>query len=181
MIQKTVDQSLLVKKVYFPKMRFLHLPKQKGIIKKALNFATLKRKVEFLEEFCIWCPRLDKFIYIPKNFIADGASVPKVLHSVYGSFGILFYGSIPHDFGHKYHGLFIVSKYRKVSFQIFPKEELDAIFKNVNLLETDKRNAVGTAKKFLDWFSGPAWKRNREKNRNVFKDFPELLSTENMN
>lgn len=173
-----VKPELLQETVHFPAIRFKRLPQQKGFFTRLFNFLTLKREFEFLEEFCLWCPYLGRFVYFPKGFVADGASVPKLLHSVYGSYGVLFYGSLPHDFGHQYHGLFCVrSDTNKVFFEILSKEDLDVIFEDVNLLETDKKKAVYAAKKTLDWFSGRAWEKNRRKNRSVVEDFPEICKT----
>jgi hypothetical protein len=67
--------------------------------------------------------------FIPKKFIFNGASIPKILSSLYLPHGILYLGAFLHDFLYTYGGLLLftedmeqmifVSTNQKVSDQIF--------------------------------------------------------------
>jgi len=172
-----IDENLLDKSTEFPIMKPLPLYHDSGVIKRTKNFFTLKRQWQIKEESCIYSPLLKQFIYIPNEFIIDGASVPKVLHGFFGAIGILFYGSIPHDFAYRYKGLLLVNNATKnIYFKGFSKSEADHIFKDICLVEQEKRAvSITVAKTALSFFGFTGWNSNRKMNRNLIEDFPELF------
>lgn len=68
---------------------------------------------------------------IPKNFVFDGASVPKFLASWLSPVGILLLGGLVHDFIYKYQTL--VLKGKKKCEPNFTQKEADIIFRDINI------------------------------------------------
>lgn len=60
-----------------------------------------------IEDWVVWSDYLQLWVKIPKGFIFDGASVPKMFQSVVNSVDALFYGSILHDFIYRFDQLIV--------------------------------------------------------------------------
>jgi len=70
---------------------------------KAWLFTT--RKWEVVEDYYLHIPWFNLTIKIPKGFIFDGASIPRILWPFLSPTGILFIPGIVHDYGYKYNRL----------------------------------------------------------------------------
>lgn len=64
-----------------------------------------RRKWEVTEDYILFVPHLDRTLLIPKGFIFDGASVPRLLWPIINPTGVLLIGSLVHDFGYRYNCL----------------------------------------------------------------------------
>ena len=53
-------------------------------------------------DYYLFLPWLQKTIMIPKDFVFDGASVPRIFWPIIDPVGVLLIGSLFHDFGYGY-------------------------------------------------------------------------------
>jgi len=173
---KKVDLSLLSKEIIFPVVQAIPNQKEKAPwYKRIFKFVTYRRKFKVKRDYSIWSPLLKQFIFTPCYFIFDGASVPKILSGIFSPNGILLLGSLPHDFGYRYNGLFLIDpEIKSIYFQKFSKSQLDAIFKDLCSWENKMQVASRVATLALSLFGFLGWRENRKLNLNLFKDFPEL-------
>lgn len=173
---KSIALSSLTKVIHFPITQAMHTPvKKKSFFKRLFNFITYRRKFTVRQDYALWCPYLDQYIFVPDCFIFDGASVPKILNGVYSSTGMLLLGALPHDFGYKYNGLFHVNlETGELFFVLYSKSELDKIFNSLNAYESGMETASNVATGTLSLLGYFAWKKHRKTNSNLYEDFPQL-------
>jgi len=167
-------KKLLSKKIHFPLIQAQPCQIKKGFFSKIKRFLSFRRLWKTTQDYYCWSEYLGKFIFIPAIFLFDGASVPKLLYSIFSPMGLLLYGALPHDFGYRFKGLFIFNQNKQVvEFQEFDKKELDKIFCELNIQENGMKKSSKTAT-----FSLKAgiftWKNYRKVNENVFDAFPYL-------
>lgn len=127
------------------------------------------RKWEVIEDYTLYLPWLNENVLVPKGFIFDGASVPRFLWLLVDPTGILFLGSLIHDFGYRYNCL-INEKFKvihKNAGQAFFDEQIKLISVYVN--EKHLMETVSWA--CLRMFGFIAWFENRKLNRDVCIDF----------
>ena len=60
------------------------------------------REWKFESDWDFYCPDIDETVVIPKDFVFDGASVPKRLRAYLSPVGLLLVPGIVHDFGYRY-------------------------------------------------------------------------------
>ena len=173
-----VNQELLIKDIHFPLLKPLETQRNQKFFGKIKDFLTYRRKFEFVEDWCVYSKKIRQFIFIPKTFIIDGASVPKVLYFSYSPTGVLFYGSFPHDFGYRYEGLFLIDQYNNINFVKFDKSDLDDLFLEICSQENHMPTVSKVAKTTLSIFGFTGWWSNRKKNNNIKEDFPQFFWTE---
>lgn len=164
----------VAKQVHFPTNQ-AQPQKTKGFFNKLKAFGTFKRMYKTTKDYILWSEYLQKFIFIPENFLYDNASVPKILNSVFKSDGILLLGACPHDFGYKYGGLLLVSDKGRIVFMRYSKKELDTIFKELNTQENGLKKSSSIATFALTVAGGRTWKNYRKENHLIKDDFPGLL------
>jgi len=80
---------------------------------KKVKYAFSRRQWVMDNDYTLYLPWLDVVVLIPKGFIFDGASVPRVFWLILDPVGILLIGSIFHDFGYEY-GYFLNHKREKI-------------------------------------------------------------------
>ena len=167
----------LKKGIHFPVVQAVYTPTPKrSWWRKIANFMTYRRKFKVREDYILWIPSLARYIFVPRYFIYDGASVPKVLNGLFNPTGMLLLGALPHDFGYRYQGLFFVNPdTREIQFGAFSKKQLDQIFKDLCTYESGMKVASGAATMTLSVFGFMGWGQNRKANCNLSKDFPELF------
>jgi len=99
----------------------------------------ITKKTQYIvtRDYFTFVPKYNIWIFIPKNFVYDLASVPRPLTLFFSPSGPWAYGSGPHDFGYRFGGL-IISPAPSVpySFVEMDKSEVDDIF----LILSDKSN-----------------------------------------
>jgi len=177
-----IDKSLLTKDIHFPvtKACYTKAPKR-NIFQRVFHFMTYKRKFEVMQEYILWIPYLDSWCFVPSTFIFDGASVPKILNSIFNPTGMLLLGALPHDFGYRYKGLMLVNcDTRELNFAPFSKRQLDEIFHNLNSWESGLPAASKVATGVLKLFGFVGWRQNRKRAAVLKKDFPGLFITDEM-
>jgi hypothetical protein len=144
--------------------------------KRFFTFWTYRRKFKFRNDYVLWCPDISQFIFIPKYFTFDGASVPKLLSNIFNPTGVLLLGSGPHDIGYRYKGLIHVDlETGELYFREYSKSQLDKIFEILCKHESGMKIASTVATKLLSIVGHLGWYENRKKDSNLFNDHPELF------
>jgi len=89
----------------------IHYPILKPVRIKTIGYSWYKqifvwlistRKFEIVDDYYLFIPWLQETVKIPKGFIFDGASIPRIFWSFLAPTGILFIPAIFHDYGYKY-------------------------------------------------------------------------------
>lgn len=175
---KIIDLSLCTGDVHFPVIQALPTVIEDSFFKEMWNFLTYRRKWKVKEDYCLWVPAIARWVFVPKYFIFDGASVPKALYGLFSPNGMLLLGALPHDFGYRYQGLLHVDHKGYLFFQSYTKNELDSIFCDLCIFESgmDKMATGATLTLSVCGFLG--WKENRKRNAVLMDDFPELFTLE---
>lgn len=123
------------------------------------------------EDFTLYIPWLGITLLVPKGFIFDGASIPRLLWPILNPTGILFIGSLFHDFGYKYNAL-LTSDFKVVhhfSGQLF----MDNLIKDVSTYINNEHIMESVSWVFLRAFGWIAWGIHRTKNRSIFIDYKD--------
>ena len=163
------------KEIVFPIIQAVKIEKQKKAFKNLLKFGAFRRRFRVVKDYFCWSEYLNKTIMIPKDYIFDGASIPKILNGISNPTGVLFYGALPHDFGYDFHGLFLIEEKCDIYFQRFSKKELDTIFKTMCTQESGMKSASFTGTAALTLFGSFAWKRCRKNNKNLREICPHYF------
>ena len=95
-----------------PILRPIPIP-TKGVnaFKRAWRWFTVIRKWEVMEDYIFPFEKMD--LLIPKGFIFDGASIPRVFWSVLSPTGLLLIPGLFHDYGYRYDYLWVTSQGNK--------------------------------------------------------------------
>ena len=147
-----------------------------GCLKRLYRFLTYRRKWKVMEDYAVWSGALKTLIIIPEGFIFDGASVPKIFHSILGPTGMLLYGSCPHDFGYIYAGLIILDKIDEtLRFQRFSKSAIDSIFLELCIRESSVFITSYLAEHAVCAFGVGNFGKESFDIPNVYEDFPDFF------
>lgn len=96
--------------------------------------ALLFKRPQFIlrSDYFTYIDSLKVYSWIPENFVYDFASIPKFVPVVKPT-GMLAYPSLPHDFGYRFGGLFIITEPEDTQFCFFPlrRKVLDYIFNDL--------------------------------------------------
>lgn len=169
------DVSQLTKELHLPIVRGVIETKEISFLKRIWRFFSFRRKFEVMENYILWWEELQMFVLIPKTFIYDGASVPKLLGTFYSTVGVLFLGAGPHDIGYRYEGLFLINPITgELVFQRMSKRTLDDLFDNMCKKETGMSFASRLAKNTVRFIGILPWKKYRKENHKPEEDFPFL-------
>lgn len=80
-----------------------------------------------VEDWYVYSEYLDKWIFVPKNFVYDYAST-KALGFILRPTGVLALGSLPHDFGFRFGGLMVSdAPGEPYYFQEYNQKEIDKV------------------------------------------------------
>lgn len=134
------------------------------------------RRWELVEDYNLYLPWLDITLVIPKGFIFDGASVPRVLWPIMSPTGILFIGSIFHDFGYKYNGF--LDKNLKIVYNECGRKFVDDLFCDINVYVNDIHAMNQVAWFFLRSFGWMAWNNHRKSNNYIINDYQQIVQRE---
>jgi hypothetical protein len=130
------------------------------------------------EDWIFYCDYLKCWIKIPKGFIFDGASVPKILHSIINSTDALFYGAICHDWIYRTDQLIICSDDDFGMWCIadnIGKYKADMLLKEVSIQIDDVKFPVIGSYYALRVFGVFAWNRARNRNLKLTSPYPDSL------
>jgi hypothetical protein len=132
------------KELHFPVIRAVPSSKaheSDSWFKRIIDFALYRRDWEVMEDYVLWSEYFHSYLFIPKGFIYDGASIPKVLNSIYSPTGILFLGAGPHDLGYRYEGILFINVLGSVVFRKCFRSELDEMFNQLCASESHMKSA----------------------------------------
>lgn len=172
---KIIPENKLNKGIHFPIIQGVPDDKKRNIFSKIFKFLTFRRKWKLKRDYILWCEYLKEYIFVPKGFVFDGASVPKALHSFLGPNGILLLGACPHDEGYRYRGLIHVREDRTLLFKPYTKHELDKIFFHLCKKESSLGIISAIATLALILFGWTGWLQARNNNNILTDDFPYLF------
>lgn len=80
--------------------------KGKDVDSKLLAWITSIREWEIVEDWKFGLPRGEKIV-IPKGFVFDGASIPRILWAILSPTGLLLIQGLIHDYGYRYDYIWI--------------------------------------------------------------------------
>lgn len=148
--------------------------KGKGFFKGLWIWIKSTRNWRFESDWDFYCPDIDEIIVIPKDFVFDGASIPKRLRGYLSPVGLLLIPGIIHDFGYRYDFVWIRNgdgSVKKAHEKAGRKHWDEAFFTVGNYV-----NGVFIIN-FLAWFALTfagwfAWRNNRRKNPPDLKPVP---------
>ncbi|MDP8268277.1 MAG: DUF1353 domain-containing protein [Candidatus Tenebribacter davisii] len=177
---KTICIRTYKNELHFPIMQGVPIKKETNLFKRFIKFLIFRRRWTVLCDYCLWVPALGKWIFVPMDFIFDGASVPKILNGIYSPTGMLLLGAVPHDFGYRYKGLLHVNYLGEIYFVSYTKSQLDSIFHILNTYESGMPHASYVAKFVLTLVGFLGWRENRKSNRILMTDHPEIFIEDNI-
>ena len=142
--------------------------KNKKLFMRIYLWITTVRQWQLLENWSYTLPD-DTKIVVPKDFIFDGASIPKPLWFLLSPTGLLLIPGLIHDFAYRYDYLWAIKevdgeiayiKYQEKAGQHY----WDKIFKNVGV-EVNGMAIIDSLASFALFIAGSwAWKANRKRN-----------------
>lgn len=137
------------------------------------------RKWKFESDWDFYLPETNQTYVIPKDFIFDGASIPKVLRSFLSPVGLLLVPGIIHDFAYHYEYVWVRKQDGSVkkADEKLGRKHWDELFIAVG----NHVNGVFIIN-FLAWFALTlggwwAWKNNRNDNSPELKPKAIILNT----
>jgi len=90
-----------------PNVRPLPLVNPHAPWRKRVVACLSKTQYRFTSNYFTYSPGLGAWIFIPRNFVYDMASVPRPLSLLFMPSGVWAYPAGPHDFGYRFAGLFL--------------------------------------------------------------------------
>lgn len=154
--------------IEMPKLRPLPIEtKGKNIFLMIFIWIFSSRKWEVVEDWEFTLPNGVKIV-IPKGFVCDGASVPKMFWILLSPTGLLLIPGIIHDHGYRYKFLWYYTPEGKLEKMHGTRTEWDKLFRKVAIQVNGFWiiNSLAFLMVYLlGWF--PWW-------RNSKKNFPEL-------
>ncbi len=151
----------------------------KSILTRIWIWITSIRKWELIEDWEYNLPDDEPVIVIPKGFIFDGASIPRLLWGVLSPTGLLLIPGLIHDFAYRYDYLWAldsegyVYKYKERSGQWI----WDSMFRKVGLEVNGMALIDMLAWLALTVFGWWAWMSNRKRNEQEIKSNKPIRPT----
>ena len=138
--------------------------KHYNFFKRLCRWATYTRQWRMVEDWYCILPNNVKIV-IPKDFVFDGASVPKVLRSLLSPVGVLYLAGIIHDFSYKYNKLIAVNVDRsRYDYKVDAgKVYFDNLFREVGDATNGMFFINRLALMVLSVFGFVAWNRHRKR------------------
>ena len=145
----------------YPVLRPLPI-KTKGLSywKKTKIWLTSSRTWEVVEDYYLEIPWLNIIVKIPKGFIFDGASIPKLFWPLLSPTGLLFIPGLFHDYGYKYN-YWIDTNDNKV-FVNAGQKFFDGQFRKLGVYINDMKILDKVAWVALRSFGWIAWNQHRK-------------------
>ena len=175
---RIIDMTTVTKEIHFPDTRAVYKPPPpKTWYPNLFRFFTYRRWFEVRKDYILWVPVLQAYIFIPNTFLFDGASVPKILNSLFSPTGMLLLGALPHDFGYRYECLMLVDPMTgELYVRNFTKKELDLLFRYLCTYESGLNKASAVAEFTLSFAGYIGWRQNRKADKDLEYDFPGLFA-----
>jgi len=143
---------------------------------KNLGVRMQPRKWLIEEDYLIDVPWFDITICIPKGFIFDGASVPRIFWPLMSPTGIMFIAGLYHDFGYRYN-CWLDINYTPI-FVDRGKVFFDGQIEKMGTWINDSiitPNVCWAGLVIGGWMT---WYTRRKENKQASVDFPQILITE---
>jgi hypothetical protein len=136
--------------------------KTKGLSywKKMKIWLTSSRTWEVVEDYYFEIPWLGVIVKIPKGFVFDGASIPKLFWPLLSPTGLLFIPGLFHDYGYKYN-YWIDATDNKIYINAGQKF-FDNQFRKLGVYINDMKILDKVAWVALRGFGWIAWKKHRK-------------------
>lgn len=152
--KKTLERGFQPKNPTWPDKGYAGLPvtqilpivnRSDSYFKRLFCFLTKRPEHIIKEDYFCWIEEIEAWCWIPKNFVFDFASIPKVVPIVNPT-GVFAYAAVPHDFVYRF-GCLLLSKKEGESFEAVPvsKWKGDRIFNSM----AKQANGLG----ILDWIA----------------------------
>ena len=131
---------------------------------------TTSRQYRLIEDYQF---TLNNTTYIiPKGFIFDGASIPRVLWPILSPTGVLMIPGLLHDFGYKYDCMITIDGLVEDPGKVW----LDKLFRDVGKEVNGLFSIDGVAYWALRGFGYVAWLKHRRADAQLSIDFPAYLT-----
>jgi hypothetical protein len=119
------------------------------------------------EDFIFWCETSKLWIKIPKGFVSDAASIPKILHFVINPIDAILFGSLVHDFIYRFDALIVCDDENFGDWTIV--ENISRVYADKLLREISMQyDKIPWAAEICYWTIIPfgyfAWERARDRN-----------------
>lgn len=151
-----------------PKLIPIPIPtKGKGFFTRLWIWRTSPRKWMMAEDWKYKLPGRRPVIVIPKDFIFDGASVPRVLWSLVSPIGLLLIPGLIHDFAYRYDFLWAIcvdDKYVYKHYVCAGRKYWDSLFEEVAAEVNGTVFIDFLAMLAIRFFGFIAWRNNRKLN-----------------
>lgn len=140
--------------------------------KRTWTWLVSSRQYILLEEYRLFLPQYGVIFIIPKEFIFDDASIPKIFRPLLSPMGILLIPALIHDFAYKYKGYLFINSKGEIKYEEKDKMTIDnRFFDMINFVNGMIAPAI------IAWagvqFGILAWSNHRRNNANIAIDYPE--------
>jgi len=138
--------------------------KQKSALRRIYSWQGFIRKWELLENWEYDLPDEKVKIIVPKGFVFDGVSLPRVLHWFLSPTGVLFIPGMVHDFAYRYDYLWALSyegelhRFQKGSGRAY----WDKLFRSLGVDLNGMKGLNSFARMILYLFGRRSWRRHRK-------------------
>jgi len=111
----------------------------KNVFGRIIDWLFTRPTFIIVQDYYTYVPSLNKWVFLPYNFVYDYASVPKFFGFLLSPTGILAYGSGPHDFGFRFGGLMLSDgPSDPYEFYVMNQKEIDTVLRSL----TDKSSML---------------------------------------
>ncbi len=155
--------------ITMPEMRPVRIPTKGLSWSKRFCIHFKRRQWEITEDYYLYIPKLKKSLFIPKGFIFDGASVPRLLWPIMNPTGILLIGGLFHDFGYRYNCF--LEDTGTIIHKDMGRDFFDEQFRDINIYINDIHSMNTIAWGVLKVFGTYTWEKRRNEDADVLGDF----------
>ena len=130
------------------------------------------RRWTLLEDWSFFLSSKSLHIHIPKGFVFNGASVPRIFSNIFPSTGFLFLAALVHDYLYQYTFMWTVVDSKHIKYYV-DKSLADSIFKEIaNEIYPKWTKAAWIAKAALTMGGQSAWDTCRKADGTYVKPKP---------
>jgi hypothetical protein len=180
MSQKLSDEqtrSLFLPQYHLPQVQpLLFDTKGLGVFQKWKKILTFRREWVLKENYYLYLASFNRYVFVPKGFVFDFASTPRVLWPIVSPTGVLLCAALPHDFGYRFGGLIFTKQpnTKELYFADVPKYLLDRMLADLTTTVCDSALPGKVAEIGLCIGGWPTWNAARKKDYQISDQFPNL-------
>lgn len=149
--------------------------KHKGFMR-FIEWRLTQRLWVITEDFIFWSAYLHCWVKIPKGFVFDGASIPKMLQFVINPTDAVLFGAVIHDFIYRFQQMIICTDEDYGRWALgdnLKRRQADELIKEISLQYDNVEYAAYICYYVLLPFGEFAWKRARKRNFKLTTAYPE--------